>query len=132
MFFSQNTGCFNSKGDQRLQSPFQPVIFSFYCPFSLLYQETKLQKEGGGKDLNHLLMQNTKNFYFRVAYFLIRYCTVLQFSCRKIPPVSSEVPAAHIPAAGTSKTSQELPSLNSSSFSSAWEGTGLLWSAALH
>lgn len=58
-------------------------------------------------------MQNSKTFYFRVAHFLSRYCSVLQFSCRKIPTVSSEVPAAHIPAGGTSKTSQEFPNLNS-------------------
>lgn len=60
------------------------------------------------------MIQNSKNFYFRVAHFLIRYCSLLQFSCQKIPTVSSEVPAAHIPAGGISKTSQEFPSLNSS------------------
>lgn len=59
-------------------------------------------------------MQNSKTFSFRVGHFLIRYCSVLQFSCRKISTVSSEVPAACIPAGGTSKTSLEFPSLNSS------------------
>lgn len=100
------------------------VLFPFYIK--------KLDCKRKVGDLNHLLMQNSKNFYFRVAHFLIRYCSVLQFSWSKIPTISSEVPAAHIPAGGNFKGKPIVSKPKFQSFSTTWEGTGLLWSAVLH
>lgn len=116
MFFLKKLSILAAKESKVFNLHFSYSSFLLLFFFILCIEKLNRKRKVGGKDLKPSLDAGLQKYLLQGrwdSYQILLSTAAYPEGKKKTTTISSEVPAAVIPASGPSKTSQYLPSLNS-------------------